>query len=91
MTTTHHTSSLIKRLLRNKGAAFGLILITLSLLLVIFGYFIAPDGSPNANRMIPEIGSKKPGFEVNLLLIKREQSVQSTSFFSKLINGTPDQ
>ncbi len=91
MTTTHYTSSLFRRLLRNKGAAFGLILISLSLLLVLFGYFIAPDGSPNANRMIPEIGSKKPGFEVQLLLIKREQPVQSTSFFSKLIYGSADQ
>jgi len=78
-------------LLRNKGAAFGLILIICSLLLALFGYFLAPDSSPNANRMIPEIGSKKPGYKVQLLRIQREKTGKQTSFLSRLLNGTADQ
>jgi len=91
VTSSPHTLSTFKRLLRNRGAAFGLILIVLSLLLAVFGYLLAPDASPNANRMIPEIGSKKPGYEVQLLLVRREQNTTPTSFFSRLLNGAEDQ
>ena len=47
-----------KRLLRNKGALFGLTVIGLSILTAVFAYFLAPDGSPDANRIIVEIGGK---------------------------------
>lgn len=90
MTSTSHTLTTLKKLLRNKGAAFGLILIVCSLLLAVFGYFIAPDDSPNANRMIPEIGSKKPGFEVQLLRLQREQNTRSASLWHKLLYGKED-
>ena len=76
-----------KRLRKNKGAIFGLILICLALLLAMFGYLLAPDGSPNANRMITEIGSKKPGFSMSFLTVKREQPLKPTNFFEQLING----
>lgn len=68
-----------------------MILIILSLLLAVFGYFLAPDSSSNANRMIPEIGSKKPGYKVQLLRIHREKTGKPASFFSKLLNGSEDQ
>ena len=51
-----------KRLLRNKGALFGLTVISLSVLIAVFAYFLAPDGSPDANRIIVEIGGRSPGF-----------------------------
>jgi ABC-type dipeptide/oligopeptide/nickel transport system permease subunit len=76
-----------KRLFKNKGAIFGLILICLAVLLSIFAYVIAPDNSPYANNMIPEIGSKKPGFAIQFLKIKREQKVATSSFFIQLVGG----
>ena len=82
-----YSSPFAKKLLRNKGASFGLILILLSLLLAISCYFISPDSSPNANRMIPEIGSKKPGYTTNLLCIKRDKTVKQTGFLEQLMNG----
>ncbi|TDO26577.1 peptide/nickel transport system permease protein [Sediminibacterium goheungense] len=90
MAHTSHTLPILKKLLRNKGAAFGLILIVCSLLLAVLGYFIAPDASPNANRMIPEIGSKKPGFEVQLLRLQREQNTGSPSLWHILLYGKED-
>jgi len=75
-----------KRFLKNKGAAAAMVLIAMAVVLAVFGYIIAPDNSINANRMIPEIGSKKPGFTIQLLRIKREQ-ITSNSFFSILLNG----
>lgn len=91
MTTTYNTSTIFKKLLRNKGAFFALILIIASLLLAVFGYWLAPDSSPNANRMIPEIGSKKPGFEADLLRIKRGKTINPSTFLSTLISGAEDQ
>jgi len=45
-----------QRLKKNKGAMAGLVMILLAVLMAIFGYFIAPDSSPFANRIILEIG-----------------------------------
>jgi ABC-type dipeptide/oligopeptide/nickel transport system permease subunit len=88
---SHHTSLFTKRLFRNKGASFGLILIGASLLLAILCYFISPDPSPNANRMIPEIGSRKPGYTALLLRTRRDNSSKNhTSFFDRLISGTEE-
>jgi ABC-type dipeptide/oligopeptide/nickel transport system permease subunit len=80
----------LNKLIRNKGAFFGMILIVLSLLLAVFAYFIAPDGSPNANRMIPEIGSKKPGFTIGLLQVKKTRSIVPTRFITQLLWGKDD-
>lgn len=90
MRTSSTFSPFAKRLFKNKGAAFGLILIVLSLLLALLCYFISPDPSPNANRMIPEIGSKKPGFTISLLRIKRDKIVTKTGFFKRLLNGAEE-
>ena len=40
--------------------------------------------------MIPEIGSKKPGFSVLLLRIKRDKLIQQAGFFERLLNGTEE-
>lgn len=90
MLKSRFTSPFFKRLLANKGACFGLILILLSLLLGLFCYFITPDPSPNANRMIPEIGSKKPGFTTLLLRVKRDRVVSAPGFFEKMVNGAEE-
>lgn len=79
-----------KRFLKNKGALFAMILIGIALILAVFGYFIAPDNSTNANRMIPEIGSKKPGFTIQLLMLKREQNAASENALVQLFVGKED-
>lgn len=83
-------SRIWKKLLKNKLAAAGLLLILLSCLLAIFAYFIAPDASPDANRMIPEIANKKPGFAADFLLIKNPVNAAGTSFLNRLASGRPD-
>ena len=61
------------------------------MLLALSGYFISPDSTPNANRMIPEIGSKKPGFTISLLRIKRDKPAAGSGFFNRLLNGKADE
>lgn len=79
-----------KKLIRNKGAFFGMILIACSMLLALFAYFAAPDGSPNANRMIPEIGSKKPGFTIGLLQVHKTRSIHVPGWFTRMVSGQED-
>jgi peptide/nickel transport system permease protein len=79
-----------KRLLRNKGALFGLIVIGAAIIVAITAYFIAPDASPNANRIIVEIGGRRPGFRQTFLLVKKQEPPPATSFFQRLLNGRED-
>ena len=78
-----------RRFKKNKGGIFGLMLILATVLVALFCYFIAPDNSPNANRIILEIGGEKPGFSQYFLLVKRSEL--STSIFQQAINGVRDQ
>lgn len=79
-----------KRLKKNKGAIFGLIVICLATIVAIFAYYIAPDPSPYANRIILEIGGEKPGFKQEFLKVKKEQAIPSVGFFKRLMDGQPD-
>jgi ABC-type dipeptide/oligopeptide/nickel transport system permease subunit len=79
-----------KRLLRNKGALFGLTVIGLSIVTAVFAYFLAPDGSPDANRIIVEIGGRPPGFRQLFLPVKKERQPASVGFFHRLLFGRED-
>lgn len=79
-----------RRLKKNKGAVFGLIVIMLAVLVAVFAYFIAPDSSPYANRIILEIDGKKPGFQQSFIKIKKDKDVKATNFFNQLLDGKED-
>jgi ABC-type dipeptide/oligopeptide/nickel transport system permease subunit len=79
-----------RRLKKNKGAVFGLIVIAVAVLVCIFAYFIAPDPSPHANRIILEIGGEKPGFKQNFIKIKKDKAVAASGFLKQLISGKED-
>ena len=82
--------SIGSRLLRNKGALFGLIVIGAAIVVAVTAYFIAPDPSPDANRIIVEIGGRRPGFRQLFLLLKKERQPAPVGFFSCLLNGRED-
>src|SRR5215467_2179160 len=79
-----------QRLKKNKGAMFGLVVISLSILVAIFAYFISPDQSPYANRIILEIGRQKPGHQQKFLKVKKEKEVSNPGVASWLISGKED-
>ncbi|MDQ3550832.1 MAG: ABC transporter permease [Bacteroidota bacterium] len=79
-----------RRLKKNKGAMAGLILIFLAVLITLFGYFLAPDPSPLANRIILEIGGQKPGFSQQFVLVRSEREIEKTSFIERALFGKPD-
>lgn len=80
-----------KRLRKNKGAVFGMTVIVIAVIVAIIAYFIAPDYSPDANRMILEIGGRKPGFRQQFLLLKKEKKTEYHSFFYRMLRGKPDE
>lgn len=79
-----------KRFRSNKLGMVSCGFVIMWALLAIFAYIIVPDKTPDANRQILEISTKKPGFEVDMLMIPKENPNQKTSFFQFLFNGRPD-
>ncbi|HUQ65054.1 MAG TPA: ABC transporter permease [Flavitalea sp.] len=75
------------RLKKNKPAMAGMIFIFVAVFVAVFAYFISPDSSPDANRMIVEIGGRKPGFTQQFLLLPKEGFISNSTFFSTLVHG----
>ena len=67
-----------------------MVIIVLALFVALFAYLLAPDGTPNANRMIVEIGGQKPGFSQQFLLLPKERQVEKSSFLTRLLTGSED-
>ena len=68
----------------------GLVMIFIAVLIAVFGYFLSPDPSPFANRIILEIGGEKPGYTRQFLQVKKEGTAE-TPFFTRLVSGKPDE
>ena len=79
-----------KRFRSNKLGMVSLGFVILWALLALFAYVIIPDKTPNANRQILEISTKKPGFEVDMLIVPKETPPAKTYFLDFLLNGRPD-
>ncbi len=89
MSAVNYSNKTWRRLKKNKGALLGIVIIILFFFIALFAYALAPDDTTNANRQIVEIGRKKPGFKQ--LFYKQPTSNDSSSFFSKLIDGKKDE
>lgn len=68
----------------------GAVLIVVSFLVALLAYYIAPDSSPNGNRMLPELANSRPGFSIQALQLLKTEAPAATSFFNRLLNGVPD-
>ncbi|HQY12705.1 MAG: ABC transporter permease [Ferruginibacter sp.] len=76
-----------KRLKKNKGALFGLLIIVMAAVLSLLGYIIAPDNSPNADLQTVEIQAKKPGYTQQFLVIPDRKSSDPQNWLAVLWNG----
>lgn len=81
--------NILKRLLQRPSVIVAISIITLTCLVAIFAYPLAPDSTPYANRMIIELGARQPGFTKQLLLVPKSIRQEQPSDLSKLLNGTP--
>ncbi len=76
-----------QRLLKNKPAVLGLVIIILAILLAIFAPFIAADHTPNANEQVLEINTEKPGFSIQMLRIPKKDTLAAHNWISTLWSG----
>jgi len=60
--------------------------IILAVIVSIFGYHIFPDSTPYANQMHLELSKQLPGFEVDIILLPKDD-VDQIGFFEKMIFG----
>ena len=75
-----------KRFRKNKTALFGLAVILMTSLIAVFGYFLAPDSSPNADLLTVEIQAKKPGYTQQFLKVP-DKKINRTNWFTRLLYG----
>ena len=61
--------------------------IILAVVVSIFGYHIFPDSTPYANQMHLELSKQSPGFEVDIILLPKDD-VEQIGFFKKMIFET---
>ena len=80
----------IKRLLKNKPAVFGMIVILFAVVVAFLGYSITPDSTPNANDQINEIAIKPTGFRMQLLKVRKNQDFPSQNIFTTMFYGKPN-
>ena len=79
-----------RRFRSNKLGMTATFFVLLWAIVALFAYLIIPDPTPNANRQLLEISTKKPGFEVDMLMIPKETPPAKTPFFKFLLQGRPD-
>ena len=80
-----------KRFRSNKLGMVSCGFVLLWALMALFAYLIIPDKTPNANRQILEISTKKPGFEVDMLtnqtIVYLYQSEESLNVRTEIIDN----
>ena len=77
----------LKRLLKNKAAVLGIIIICISVLIALFAYAIVPDSSPDANEQILEIATEKPNFAMKMLKVRKNREVENPNILKFLWGG----
>ncbi len=80
-------SAFWKRFKKNKLALFSLYFIFFCFLISVFGYWIVPDNSPDANSQHLSLAAKDPFFKVQMLRITNNEPTIKTNIFKTLLYG----
>lgn len=75
---------------KNKLSMVGLFFIGFSSLVAVLGYIITPDKSTFANNQILEISTRKPGFKVQMLKVRKNEMEQESGFLNTMFFGEVD-
>ncbi|MEO6759112.1 MAG: ABC transporter permease [Saprospiraceae bacterium] len=75
------------RFRRNRPAVVALVYIAATVGIAIFGYWLAPDNSPDANIQTPEIALQPPGFQVEVIPLRLDREIPDQSSLSILLHG----
>lgn len=80
-----------KRFIRNRSAMVGMGIALLSVIVALLGYLITPDSTPFANEQILPINYKSPGFQIEMLKVRKNREVPQTGFFDQMFYGAPNE
>lgn len=80
----------VKRLMKNKPAVAGLILIVFATIIAILGYLITPDQTEDANDQINEVNLKPPGFTIDVLKVRKNRDLEPQNFITTMLFGKPN-
>ncbi|RYD71792.1 MAG: hypothetical protein EOP53_23060, partial [Sphingobacteriales bacterium] len=78
-----------QRLKRNRTAYVSLLFIAFCSLISVLGYLISPDSTPNANDQQIELETLKPGSEITILKIRKNQPEIHINILEKMLYGAP--
>ncbi len=78
------------RFLKNKPAVFGLLIIALASLIAVLGYLITIDKTTYANDQLVEVQLKNPGFQKEMLAIRKNTLFASQSWWTTMLYGKPN-
>jgi len=82
-----HASSAWKRLMSNRWAAAGALIILIAFVISVSGYLITPDKTPQCNQQFIELAARKPGFTTSMLKVTRNEEMPGKSFFGLMLFG----
>jgi len=80
-----------KKFIKNKFALISLSIIVISAIIAILGYLITSDKTPFCNEQFLELTTKKPGFKVKMLLVKKNEKVKESNLLTKMLWGEQNQ
>jgi ABC-type dipeptide/oligopeptide/nickel transport system permease subunit len=78
------------RFRRDRTAMAGLIVIAASVLIAFLAYWMAPDHSPMANRMMVELAGRKPGHRQSFLSMPKANAPEGVGWLERTLNGQKD-
>lgn len=76
-----------RRFKKNRAAVIGAFIIAFSILVAIFGYHLAPDKTTHADNKMASLNQKGPGFNVTILNVTRNYSVERYSGIQQFSKG----
>jgi len=75
------------KLIKNKPAVFGLVVILLAILIAVLGAHLRKDKTLMANEMLLPIAAQKPGFKVKMLRVQKPKSIYQSGYIDLLFFG----
>ncbi|MCK9303601.1 MAG: ABC transporter permease [Bacteroidales bacterium] len=84
MIHSSYNKRFIKKIRKNKLTIASIVYIFICILISIFGKFIIPDKTKNANNQIIEIALQKPGVSTDMLIINDETQIPVKSYTKSL-------
>lgn len=78
-----------RRFSRNTFSMGGLIFLIVIFIMAFLGYLITPDSSTNANSQHIALSTKKPGFTVKMVKIRRNEEKRKKTLLEMMITGKP--